>query len=358
MNSPEVVAMRQGYAQPKLQSAAMFVKDYVAPEYCIDGLLLRRRVYSLTGDTGHGKTAVALTLAVHKALGRDLDGRRIEPGRVVYLAGENPDDVQARVILMAARMGINVPELPIYFVRGSFNLAAGLDALAAAVRTIEGADLAIVDTGAAFLAAGGGDEENNNMDAYRFASELRKLTTLPGEPTALALMHPVKRATRDNLLPRGGGAFLNEMDGNLTVWAEGERKTTELSWQGKLRGPTFDPITFELETDTCAGLVDAKGRQIPSVWAFPTTAQRAEQAMAAQTDDEDALLMAMANHPGKSLAALAALLAIPKSRVQRVMARLAAHQLVRKVRGGRYALTKAGKDDAKDAESKIRREAE
>jgi hypothetical protein len=45
--------------KPKLmQSSKEFVAGFVPPDYLIDGLLQRRYVYSLTGPTGDGKTAV------------------------------------------------------------------------------------------------------------------------------------------------------------------------------------------------------------------------------------------------------------------------------------------------------------
>jgi hypothetical protein len=337
-------------------SAKAFVEGYVAPEYTIDGLLQRARVYSLTGQTGHGKTAVGLALAVSKATGRPLEGRRVDPGPVVYLAAENPDDVRARMILMAERLALDLDQLPITFFPGTFSLCDGLAPLSDFVKAAGGASLVVVDTGAAFLAASGAGDENDNMGALRFALDLRRLTELPGQPTALALMHPTKRATRDDLLPRGGGAFLNEMDGNLTVWAEGERETTELSWAGKLRGPSFDPIVFMLETGTCAKLADAAGRQIPSVWAFPVDARRAEQSVTRQKGEEDDVLLVMARAPAGSLATWASALGwtFPngqpaKYRVERAIKRLAADKLATKKRD-RWVLTKAGKDEAEALE--------
>jgi hypothetical protein len=232
----------------------------------------------------------------------------------------------------------------------------GLEPLADFVKSIGGTTFAIVDTGAAFLAASGAGDENDNMGALRFALDLRRLTALPGQPTALALMHPTKRATRDDLLPRGGGAFLNEMDGNLTVWAEGERETTELSWAGKLRGPTFDPITFMLETGKCSKLVDTAGRMIPSVWAYPVDARRAEQSVSRQKGEEDDVLLIMAKLPTGSFARWATILGWmqpdgepAKYGVQRVIQRLAKDNMGVKKRD-RWELTKAGIAEAERLE--------
>ena len=73
-----------GDAKKKLlQSSAEFVEDYMPPDYLIDGWLQRRYVYSFTAPTGSGKTAVALRIAIHVALGLPLAGREVEKGHVL-----------------------------------------------------------------------------------------------------------------------------------------------------------------------------------------------------------------------------------------------------------------------------------
>ena len=47
---------------PALIYAKAFVAGYTAPEYLIDGIVQRGRLYSTHRMTSHGKTAVALTL--------------------------------------------------------------------------------------------------------------------------------------------------------------------------------------------------------------------------------------------------------------------------------------------------------
>jgi hypothetical protein len=186
---------------------------------------------------------------------------------------------------------------------------------------------------------------------------LREFTRLPGHPAVLVPTHPIKNAGRDNLLPRGGSAFLNEMDGNLSLWAEGERETTELYWAGKLRGPSFDPITFALEKGTCPDLVDAKGRLVPSVWAYLADQRRAERAASRQRDDEDAVLLVMLTAPDHSLSAWAESLGWisvtgepqkmkpQKMRVHRALERLKSERMTSQDRG-RWVLTTRGKREA------------
>jgi hypothetical protein len=98
------------------------------------------------------------------------------------------------------------------------------------------------------------------------AKMMRRLIGLPGKPTVIAAMHPTKNATKDNLVPRGGGAFLNELDGNLTAWRE---ETLVTLHHGKLRGAPFEPMPFEWESVTASKLIDSKGRLMPTVLVRP-----------------------------------------------------------------------------------------
>jgi hypothetical protein len=76
----------------------------------------------------------------------------------------------------------------------------------------------------------------------------------------IANCHPVKNASSDNLVPAGGGNFLNQVDGNLT--AAKDESTTELHWQGTFAGVDFAPMFFQLQTVTHERLKDSRGRSI------------------------------------------------------------------------------------------------
>src|SRR5918993_463536 len=91
-----------------IKSSAEFVAGFVPPDYLIDHLLQRRFCYSLTGATGAGKTTVTLQMAASVALGRSFGGRGIEKGRVLFLAGENPDDIRMRWIALSEVMGFDL----------------------------------------------------------------------------------------------------------------------------------------------------------------------------------------------------------------------------------------------------------
>ena len=84
----------------------------------------------------------------------------------------------------------------------------------------------------------------------------------------MALCHPTKGASRGNLLPRGGGAFLNELDGNLANWSHSPGEVTELHWCGKIRGPDFAALGYRLR-QVPTGLTDKKDRPEMTIIAEP-----------------------------------------------------------------------------------------
>ena len=131
-----------------------FLRGFVPPDYLIDGVLQRRYIYSLTGQTGHAKTAIALRFAQLVDCGGTLDGHEVTRGRVAYLVGENPDDVRIRVIGDDAILG-DAGNNNIIFVPGVFDT----DALLRKVESLGELDLIIIDTSAAYFL---GDDENSN----------------------------------------------------------------------------------------------------------------------------------------------------------------------------------------------------
>ena len=333
-----------------VKSSAEFVRGFVPPDYAIDGLVQRRFLYSLTAPTGHGKTAIALLFAASKALGRSIGNRDVDPGRVLYLVGENPDDVKMRWIAFAEKMKFDAETIDVHFVEGVLKLSNTGHKIKAEIERLGGdVDLVFVDTSAAYFE---GTEENGNVEAGTHARQMRQtLGSLPGGPCVIVLCHPVKNPTQDNLLPRGGGAFIAEVDGNLTCWKTDS--LVSLHWQGKFRGPDFAPITFQVETVTSEKIRDSKGRTIPTVIAKTLSDTERREAEASSRGDEDGVLGILAENDHLSMVALATSLGWTthagepnKSKVQRLVERLKKAKLVETDRSG-LSLTPKGKEEAK-----------
>jgi hypothetical protein len=346
-SSEDKIDPKTGQPLPLLLSAEQFVAGFTPPAYLVDGVLQRGYLYSLTARTGHGKTAVAMYIAQAVGRGLAMHGREVKAGTVLLLAGENPDDIRARFLVLADAFGFKAEDLKMRFVAGVIDVAAKMPEIKAEAEKIADLVLVIVDTAAAYFP---GDESNSNSQQGAYARLLRQLTSLPGKPAVLVNCHPVKNASRDNLLPMGGSAFLNEVDGNLTLWATAEKQTT-LHWLGKFRGPEFEPMTFELEVADSARVIDAEGRLMPSVVARPISELK-QQMEEGKRENEDAMVLrAIAADRNISIAELARKCGFinstgqpMKSTVFRICNQLVEEKLLER-RGNKYRITAKGKKE-------------
>jgi hypothetical protein len=333
-------------SKPLILTSAQFVAGFTPPQYLIDGIVQRGYLYSVTARTGHGKTAVGMYLGQAIAFGRNVQGHKVLQGPVLFLAGENPDDIRARFLVLADQHKFDPNDAPMFFIPGVINLADAMPLVRAETERVGGFSLVMVDTAAAYFR---GDDANSNAQQGEYGRLLRQLTFLPGLPAVLVNSHPIKHAQKDNLVPAGGGAFLNEVDGNLTLWS-GVENQTELHWQGKFRGPEFEPIAFKMETVTCDSVKDAEGRLMPSVVALPISDMEVGLAQKATEASDDVLLRAIATNKPLSQADLARLIGWvtktghpQKSKVHRAVERLNRDKLIVRSRGDKYRVTKTGK---------------
>jgi hypothetical protein len=336
-------AQQPSTPQRLLQSSAQFTGSFVPPDPLISGILQRRFIYALTGHTGRGKTAIALLFAAHVALGRRLGDLDVEKGRVLILAGENPTDAKMRWIALSQQMQFDRNEIDVHWIEGVFKISDAFEQLRSEVQELGGVDFIIIDSSAAFFE---GDDENNNKQQGVHAKRLRDLTELSGGPCVLVLCHPPKNAGDDNLQPRGGGSYVAEMDGNLTVTKDD--MAVELHWQTKLRGPDFAPVNFLLRSVTHEELKDTKGRLIPTIVAEYLSDTAQEEMTKTSRCDEDLVLQALAGNPRASFADLAASLGWyakngkpNRTKAQRILGRLQRDKLIKKDRG-HYEITEKG----------------
>jgi hypothetical protein len=338
-------ALSEKSDKPLLVDAGEWLAVADRQEWVVDGVVQRGSLYSVTAATNHGKTAITLLLAICVATGRRFSGRHIVPGNVLILCGEDPNGFRPRLRATIEKLGLEREDIigRVTVLPYALPLREHLDQIKQEAATRGDLSLVLVDTSVAFFT---GDSEDDNLQARAHAWDLRELTELPGKPAVLVNCHPTKGADRESLTPRGGGAFLNEIDTNLTVWAEGE--TATLHWQRKKRGPDFDPIPFEF-----MGVSLQEGDyKVQTVVAWPITDEREQQIRKARNQDEDRLLYAMLHYPNHHYAEWSGDCgwnseagAPSKSKVFRVMNRLKEDGLVAKTRRG-YGLTPKGQKEA------------
>jgi hypothetical protein len=332
-----------------VKTSAEFIGGFVPPEYLIDGIVQRRYFYSMTAQTGVGKTSIAMRWMAHVVTGRPIGDKEVQQGSVLYFAGENPDDVRARWLVLTRDMGIDPATKDVHWIVGAKDLNAAAQQISAEVAA-KGLNLAyvVIDTAAAYNV---GDDENSNTQAGNYARQLRSLTNLPGGPCVVVLCHPTKRATDDDLLPRGGGAFLAEVDGNMAV--QKKDSLLAVSPQGKYRGDTSWVLRYELEViRDHPVLKDVRGWPIASVVARPV-GEGAVAVLEKRTDaDAETVLAAVDRTPSATPTDLARTLGWtfgPKAepnvnRVKRNLSRLLKDKLVKETLG-KWRTTPAGEKE-------------
>lgn len=331
----------------RILDGAAFLAGYTVPDWLIQGIVQRGRLYTCTSLTNHGKTAAWFYNACMVQAGREIAGLAVDQANVLYLAGENPADLQGRGVAMQRIYGLK--QMP-YVLPLSFPMVEEeierLKSECLAMGIPWG--LIVGDTAASFFP---GDDENNNVQAAAYGRGLRSLNDLPGNPAVVMLAHPVKGAqSPEQLVPRGGGALLNEVDGNLTCWSESLGEITRMHWTGKIRGPNFDPVQYKLRVVE-TGLLDKNGAPDLSIIAdfiddFEA-ASNASQAIA----DQDAVLVHLNRCPTWSQADVAQAMGWLSDagkpirwKAQRAIDKLKSDRLVEFFRG-KWRLTEKGKTE-------------
>jgi DNA-binding MarR family transcriptional regulator len=317
-----------------LRTSGEFIREFTPPDYLIDGILLRGFLYALTARTGDGKTAIALAISLHAAIARALDEHGVDRIKVLYLAGENDIDVRMRWIKTCEENKLDPDDVGVVFMPGVEKLSD--EKFQAKLRTeadeLGPFGLVFVDTSAAYSEA---EDENANVQMQEHARVLRALTKLPGCPTVIVLCHPVKTPNMDSLVPKGGGNFLNAIDGNLCCKMDKRNFVVELHTAGKFRGPEFAPLYFALKIGTSEKIKDSKGRMIKTVTARVITEEEREKLGDSVRDDQTNLLVLINENDQMSIRKAAELLGWSKSKV---------HRMVTNLTEGRY-ITKDDSDD-------------
>jgi AAA domain len=337
----ESPAPKESEISPRGNPLRESVRGAFGISYAIEPFVRSGSLYSLTAKTGAGKTALLINMALAVATGRgtDIIGREVTRGRVAYVAVENPDDLRMRLMVAAFVLNIDLNELAQNFV--ILDQRVKPEALVAKLKALSAGEaftLIMVDTLAAYY---DGDDINNNVQAGDFMRRLRPMTRLLGLPSVVVAAHPVKNAPNDNLIPYGGGAILNEVDGNLTL-SRSTGGVTELHWQGKLRGVEFEPTLFRFDTADSPDVLDVKGRRVQLPVLYPTTAEEGERREQAAGDRKAALLKAMAQQPNGSIRDWAAAVGTGKSAVGRNLQALAKAKLAESTLG-KWTVTDAGR---------------
>ena len=208
------------------------------PEDQVAGLLPRASTIVLAGDANSGKTFLALDIAVSIALGREVAGRRVRQGSVLYVAAEGRSGLPRRLRALAQKYP-DLPAAPLRLLRQAINLREAAADLLIRVRDIEqdvgDLGLLVLDTLSQTLFD---DENSPAMTAYiRTAGWLASEIGCP----VLVLHHLGKDASRGM---RGHSSLRGNIDVaiRLAVDPDGNRiASTDPTAGGKSRDD--EPVT-------------------------------------------------------------------------------------------------------------------
>ncbi len=278
----------------RVTDAATFMRSYVPISYTFDGMLPSGYLYGLTGRRGDGKTALAIAGTLAVVTGDEtILGCKVQQGRAAYIVMENPVDFKMKLAVNCYLHNLSYDDVAplIAIIDDGESPEAIIEGLRLDAKKNGPFQLVNYDTFQAGFAMSGHGDFNDNAEVLKFLRRLRPFTELPGQPSTLVLMHPTKNAGEDDLVPYGGGAIINELDGNLTVWSAAPYRIK--FWRNKVRGPEFEPRHFQIDKVSCPDIIDIDGRQILLPALLATTELDVEERAIAESENDIALLRAL-----------------------------------------------------------------
>ncbi len=245
-----------------------------APLTLIEGLVGHGHIVECFAGYGVGKTAFVAAAALALATGANFGGRKTDRRAVVIVAYEDADGVVAAVVTGAARMGLDLSQVPIHIVAANDgaalpNLATDTDSPVAAFRSYAAAaearfgvpvGLIVIDTrGRATV----GMKENDPDAASLYNARLASIVAGTGA-TIWTNSHPAKSGNGET--SAGSAKFGNDADDVFSIEnKDGVRTVTARKSKGGRFGAQ---ARFDLEVVASAMPVRGPGGEIlpPEAW--------------------------------------------------------------------------------------------
>jgi RecA-family ATPase len=230
----------------------------------IDGLAPRTGLVVLYGESGCGKTFVAVDLACHVAAGLPWRGMEVEQGVVIYVAAEAPESLKRRV--WAWKEHHDVEHLPLLVVQSTVDLLNGdTDALVELVERVTREHgrvaLVVIDT----LARSMNGNENSPEDMGKYVASCARIREA-GDTLTMVVHHTGKDLARG---ARGHSSLRAATDVELEVTKaeDGSGNVTVTKARDELDKGRFG---FRLEPVELG--VNAKGRTVTTCVAIEAEA--------------------------------------------------------------------------------------
>lgn len=202
-----------------LTRASSFLGQPSPIPWIIKGWLPSYATIMIYGESGIGKTFVAIDMACHIATGKQWNGLKTKPGVVVYLAGEGNYGLRQRVAAWAKANNHN--DLDNLFIS---NKAIDLDAPDAAAQVIgairqltdEDIALIVIDTLNNHMSG----DENSARDTRAMINACNVISSATGATTGF--IHHVAHSADSKHRARGSSAWRGALDASILVAYENE----------------------------------------------------------------------------------------------------------------------------------------
>jgi hypothetical protein len=244
-----------------LQPVAEFVVNGRRERFLVKGVLPAQGIAQMFGAFSSGKTPVALSLALHVAMGLpEWFGHVVKiRGPVVYLIGEDPSGIRDRILAQTQALDplIDYSEIPLFLSRHPAQLTQPKnraqwareirDVLADAGQVEREPSLIVIDTQSANLGPG---DENSTETMLAFVDEVN---TLARQMQCLVLLVH-HSGLGDALRARGSGTVANALDAQFRVARSGSTVTVVPTKSKNWRDPApligyLEPVAIAVDED-------------------------------------------------------------------------------------------------------------
>ncbi len=210
--------------------------------WIIKGVLPHGELAVLYGESGSGKSFMALDLAAAVARGVEWRGHRVHQGKVVYVAAEGANGFRNRLRAYGHQHALDLKDLPLHVIHAAPNMLDKTDALDVAkaiLKVVGKPDLIIIDTLAQTMPGG---NENAGEDMGKALAHCRGLHRATGALVML-VHHSGKDASKG---ARGWSGLRAAADVEMEVMrADDDRVLTVTKQKDGDDGGEFG---FKLET--------------------------------------------------------------------------------------------------------------
>jgi hypothetical protein len=225
-----------------------------APDWLIPKLLEKDSLAAIFGAPGSGKSFLAIDITCRLASGEPWRGHHVEPGPVVYVAGEGRAGIARRVAGWQQQNG-ELPKRSLAFMP-AFDVADRLSYTETAQAIAEEMDepprLIVLDTLARCLHG----DENSSQDMSAFVTACDRLRADFDGATVL-LVHHTGHAAGERA--RGSSVLPAALDAAYRVEIDSSRRIVTCTTTKLKDGEIGEPLVAELQQVELPGIVDAEG---------------------------------------------------------------------------------------------------